>query len=50
MFMVVKYEINAYSLDEAKQKKLDKIYNYVLIGVGIATAGLIIWKIIDTFL
>ena len=36
--------------DEEKQKQFDKIYNYVLIGVGIGMAAFIIWKIIDAFL
>ena len=35
--------------EEEKLKKFDKIYNYILIGAGIAAAAIVIWKIIDTF-
>ncbi len=35
--------------DEEKLEKFNKFYNYVLIGAGIAAAGFIIWKIIQTF-
>ncbi len=40
-------------LDEKEAEaiaKFDKILNWAWIGVGIAAAGLIIWKLIDTFL
>lgn len=30
--------------------KFDKVMNWLWVGVGIAAAGLIIWKLIDTFL
>ena len=35
--------------EEEKLKKFDKIYNYILIGAGIAAAVIVVWKIIDTF-
>ena len=37
-------------IDEEKQKRFDKFYNYALIGVGIGAALFIIWKIVDAFL
>ncbi len=37
-------------IDEEKQKKFDKFYNYVLIGAGIGVAIFIIWKIVSMFL
>lgn len=36
-------------IDEEKQKKFDKFYNYVLIGACIGFVGFIIWKIIENF-
>ena len=36
-------------IDEEKQKKFDKVYNYLLIGVGVALAAVVVWKIISTF-
>ena len=35
--------------DEEKNKKFDKVYNYVLIGAGIGFVIFIIWKILDMF-
>lgn len=35
--------------DEEKNKKFDKVYNYVLIGVCIGFAIFVIWKILDLF-
>ena len=36
-------------IEEEKAKKFDKIYNYFLIGLGIAFVGFVIWKIIENF-
>lgn len=36
-------------IEEEKQKKFDKFYNYVLIGVCIGFVGFFIWKLIETF-
>lgn len=36
-------------IEEEKQKKFDKIYNYVLIVVCIGFAGFLIYKLIETF-
>ena len=36
-------------IDEEKQKKFDKFYNYALIGAGVGLLIFIIWKIISTF-
>ena len=35
--------------EEEKLKKFDKIYNYILIGAGIAAGAILIWNIIKTF-
>lgn len=35
--------------DEEKMEKFDKVYNGLLIGAGIAFAGILIWKIVERF-
>ena len=35
--------------DEEKLKQFDKIYNWMLIGAGIALVGVIVWKVIERF-
>ena len=36
--------------DEEKLKKFDKFYNALIIGLGIGTALLVIWKLVEIFL
>ena len=36
--------------EQAKNEKLDKFMNYAWIGVGIAAAALVIWKIVQMFI
>ena len=36
--------------DEEKLKKFDKVYNVIIAVALAATAGIIIWRILDTFL
>ncbi len=36
--------------DEEKLKKFDKFYNGVLIGLGIGTAIVVIWRLVEAFL
>ena len=35
--------------DEEKMEKFDKVYNGLIIGAGIAFAGILIWKIVERF-
>ena len=37
-------------VDEEKMKKFDKVYNIIMIVAIIAIVGMIIWRLIDTFL
>ena len=36
-------------IDEEKNKKFDKIYNIVLIGLCVVFVGFLIWRVIETF-
>ncbi len=35
--------------DEEKLKKFDKVYNWMLIGAGVALVGMIVWKVVERF-
>lgn len=36
--------------DEEKARKIDKVFNWIYIGIGVAFAAYVIWKLVERFL